>query len=111
MEKQEKKCIYCLNSLSSDNPEEHVLPVCRGGKLKSSYLICEKCNHEFGSEIDNALKELGKFIDNLLQRKKSFQNKNNLKKGEKRELIIKEFSFREYPFLFLQVQAIKLQDS
>ena len=47
------KCIVCTERAPGD--PEHVIPQVIGGRL-TARLLCNKCNHDFGSEITSRLK-------------------------------------------------------
>lgn len=50
-------CIFCDNSL--DNSDEHIIPDCLNGRLRSTKLICHSCNtKKFGKNIDPIVKKL-----------------------------------------------------
>lgn len=50
-------CIFCNNPL--DNSDEHVIPDCLNGKLKSTKIICYNCNSKkFGRYIDPEIKKI-----------------------------------------------------
>jgi len=51
------KCIFCDNPL--DNSDEHIIPDCLNGRLRSTKLICHTCNtKKFGRELDPIIKQL-----------------------------------------------------
>lgn len=50
---QFSKCIVCKERDPGDR--EHVIPRIIGGRLTAK-LLCDKCNHDFGSEITSGLK-------------------------------------------------------
>lgn len=65
------KCIKCNNKLIFDGPNkntsvEHIIPNAIGGKLKSSKLLCKKCNSDYGKECDSELCKQLKFITVML---------------------------------------------
>lgn len=47
------QCYLCNQSLNNEKPE-HIIPNAIGGKLKSRYVLCSKCNNAY-SDIDNKL--------------------------------------------------------
>jgi hypothetical protein len=50
-------CIFCNNPL--DNSDEHIIPDCLNGRLRSTKLICHTCNtKKFGRELDPIVKQL-----------------------------------------------------
>lgn len=48
-----EKCIVCLNQPCGD--PEHVIPEVIGGRLQSR-ILCNSCNHSFGSSLVSKLK-------------------------------------------------------
>lgn len=58
------KCFICGETLTKDNQTiEHIIPNALGGKLKSSDLLCRKCNSNMGEQIDA---ELARELNNLM---------------------------------------------
>lgn len=49
-----KKCVFCGNDFE-ELSEEHIIPNCICGRLKSYDVLCETCNSELGDNIDTAL--------------------------------------------------------
>lgn len=50
-------CIFCENPL--DNSDEHIIPDCLNGRLRSTKLICHTCNtKKFGLKLDPIVKQL-----------------------------------------------------
>jgi len=48
-----KKCIVCLDRPPGD--PEHIIPQMLGGRL-AAYMLCDQCNHRFGSQLVSSLK-------------------------------------------------------
>lgn len=74
------RCYVCEDELSKENETaEHIILNAIGGRLKSKKLICNKCNSEFGSQIDDVLaKQLSNFCT-LLNIKRDRGNPQNIK--------------------------------
>lgn len=53
-----KHCVWCFKDVSKEGfSREHIIPSSIGGLIYSDDILCEKCNNDFGTEIDsNALK-------------------------------------------------------
>jgi hypothetical protein len=61
------KCYRCEDELTLDNSSvEHVIINACGGKLKSSKLLCAKCNSIFGEQFDKELALATNDLANLL---------------------------------------------
>ncbi|WP_415948052.1 HNH endonuclease [Megamonas funiformis] len=65
------KCIKCNNKIIFNGPNknasvEHIIPNAIGGKLKSSKLLCKKCNSDYGKECDSVLCKQLEFITVML---------------------------------------------
>ena len=58
------KCGTLLNS--SNRSKEHIIPNFLGGRLTSNYLLCQKCNSEFGETIDKELNRQLGFAANII---------------------------------------------
>ncbi len=70
------KCYLCGTELTADNrSKEHIIINGIGGRLKSSDLLCRKCNSEMGEKADAALAEDLKFFVEMFQIKRE-RNKN-----------------------------------
>lgn len=66
-----KTCYMCGCNLTSDNEtKEHVFIQAIGGRLSSKTLLCQQCNSNFGSTIDNVLADELNFISNMLNIKR-----------------------------------------
>jgi len=66
-----RTCYSCNEVLHSANKtEEHIIINAVGGLLKSRRIICNKCNRDFGLEIDAALADQLKIFSNLLNIKR-----------------------------------------
>lgn len=50
------KCIFCGTELVNESPE-HVLLNAFGGRMTTTQVICTKCNHSFGEEMDKSFAE------------------------------------------------------
>lgn len=62
------KCYLCGTELTDDNrSKEHIIINGIGGRLKSSDLLCAKCNKEMGEKSDAALAEDLKFFVEMFQ--------------------------------------------
>lgn len=48
-------CIFCSRKL--DNSDEHIIPQSINGRIHNKRLICQKCNHDFGTNVDPIIKE------------------------------------------------------
>src|SRR5688572_14766738 len=49
-------CYNCQSSLNTKTSSaEHIIPNAIGGTIKSTRLLCRKCNNEFGWTVDAAL--------------------------------------------------------
>lgn len=72
------RCYLCKNEITDENVSiEHILPNAIGGRLKSSSLICKKCNSKFGDSSDaNLAKQLEFFANqlNIKRERGSVQN-------------------------------------
>lgn len=56
MENKNSKCYSCGDELTDANKSvEHIIPNALGGRLKSSSILCKKCNNLFGESIDSLL--------------------------------------------------------
>ena len=65
------RCYLCKNELTDENVSiEHILPNAIGGRLKSSSLICKKCNSKFGDSSDASLAKQLEFFANQLNIKR-----------------------------------------
>ena len=53
-------CLFCDNPL--DGSDEHIIPESVNGRLHTKNLICEACNHKFGSKLDPIVKETLHFL-------------------------------------------------
>lgn len=52
-----ENCIFCNASL--DNSDEHIIPNCLNGRLRSTKIICHNCNtSKFGAVLDPIVKKL-----------------------------------------------------
>lgn len=65
------KCIKSNNKIIFNGPNknasvEHIIPNAIGGKLKSSKLLCKKCNSDYGKECDSVLCKQLEFITVML---------------------------------------------
>ena len=68
-------CYVCNIELTEENKtEEHILLNSLGGRLKSTKLICKKCNSTFGNKIDSQLSDQFNFFANLLMIKRDRGN-------------------------------------
>jgi hypothetical protein len=59
-------CYFCGNDYALNSfPEEHIIPNSLGGRLKSTKLICEKCNQKCGRTVDLEWSKLalGSFVN------------------------------------------------
>ncbi len=53
-----RQCYICLDNIDKSNiTVEHIFLNSIGGRLKSSELICKKCNSKLGEEIDCCLSD------------------------------------------------------
>lgn len=49
-----KKCYLCNDTLNDENKsEEHIIPNCIGGRLKSWDVLCNTCNNHLGETVDS----------------------------------------------------------
>lgn len=49
-----KRCYLCNTPLTNENKsEEHIIPNCIGGRLKSWNLLCKTCNNKLGKTVDS----------------------------------------------------------
>jgi hypothetical protein len=61
------KCINCTNELNEkSNSSEHFLPHSIGWKSSSKFILCKRCNSNFGTGIDDALFQNFRFICTVL---------------------------------------------
>ena len=78
-----KNCYICEDPLDDSNKsKEHVLLNAIGGRLKSTDLLCSKCNNEQGSDADKHLAEQLAFWSSFFNVKRD-SGKNALIKGGK----------------------------
>lgn len=64
---QKTICYRCENEITSSNTSlEHIILNACGGRLKSTKLLCKKCNSEFGKNFDAELAKSTNDIANLL---------------------------------------------
>jgi hypothetical protein len=65
------KCYLCGTEINDENTTvEHIILNSIGGRLKSSKLICKKCNSNFGNTIDSNLSKQLEFFANFLDIKR-----------------------------------------
>ncbi len=76
-----KKCLFCGNDFETLS-EEHIIPNCVCGRIKSYNLLCETCNKTLGHDIDNALDGVYSHIINMFGIKRD--------RGESRPVKVKE---------------------
>lgn len=68
IENRNTKCWLCETELTDRNSsKEHIIPNGIGGRLKSQYLLCEKCNTRMGNSSDATLCEDLKFYTEMFQ--------------------------------------------
>lgn len=67
-----ENCIFCNNIL--DDSDEHVIPDCINGRLRSTNIICRHCNTKFGTTLEAAVKKLFNSILLILD----FDNANGM---------------------------------
>ena len=72
------KCFNCGNKFYSEvTKPEHIIPNCIGGKLKSTSIICSKCNNEY-SKIDESISDALKDLTNILNPSRDNNTKSQL---------------------------------
>ena len=76
-----KKCLVCGNDFDALS-EEHIIPNCICGRIKSYNLLCETCNSTLGHDIDNALDGVYSHIINMFGIKRE--------RGESQPVKVKE---------------------
>lgn len=73
------KCYLCKNEITDENVSvEHILPNAIGGRLKSSSLICKKCNSKFGDSSDASLAKQLEFFAHQLNIKRERGSVQNI---------------------------------
>lgn len=78
-----KNCYLCNIELNKDNKSiEHILLNSIGGRLKSSELLCKKCNSELGHSSDTELSKQLSFLASFIQVKRD-KGKPQIIKGGK----------------------------
>lgn len=85
------KCIKCgceliFDGINKNTSIEHIIPNAIGGKLKSSKLLCKKCNSDYGRECDYELCKQLMFFTVML----------NPNRDRKSSLILKTDKEEEY---------------
>lgn len=58
-------CIFCASELDEQTSPEHILLQSMGGRKTTDRVVCNKCNNQFGSGIDNALAKSVEPIRNI----------------------------------------------
>lgn len=77
------KCYCCEEQITKDNSSvEHILLNAIGGKLKSTKLLCKKCNSRFGDSFDSELSKQLLFLSSFLNIKRERGNHPKIKGGK-----------------------------
>lgn len=74
-------CIFCTKQL--DNSDEHIIPQSINGRIHSKRLICQKCNHDFGTNLDPIIKETFGFLLHVLKIGNNSKSGNRKRIGQK----------------------------